>query len=208
MNYLQRQKRMLVSSLVLAPLVVSAQNDSIPVKRPTRNIAWFTPCGATKINGVAVGFFQALNVNKRLLTINGINADLGFIANMSVPFFIFSPVLSKKKVRELQIIDTTSVRVNGLSLSWGGEIDIAVNGINLAFGVTAGSDLNGISVTGVFSKCNVFRGICISGMNNIAVKGVGIQIGLVNYCKDLKGIQLGLWNKSGKRGLPLINWGI
>jgi hypothetical protein len=29
---------------------------------------------------------------------------------------------------------------------------------------------------------------------------------MFNKTLDLRGIQIGLWNKNGKRSLPLINW--
>ena len=44
---------------------------------------------------------------------------------------------------------------------------------------------------------------------NKTKKGNGLQIGLVNVAKEMRGVQIGLWNKTGKRGLPIINmsWG-
>jgi hypothetical protein len=104
--------------------------------------------------------------------------------------------------------DTTGTSIKGISVSMGGEIDLSITGINISGGITGGNSLKGISVTGIYTKTYSFYGICISGLHNVAMKGVGLQIGLFNYCKDLKGLQFGLWNKSGKRGLPFINWGI
>ncbi len=34
----------------------------------------------------------------------------------------------------------------------------------------------------------------------------GLQIGVVNKAKRLRGIQLGIWNINERRKLPLINW--
>jgi hypothetical protein len=34
----------------------------------------------------------------------------------------------------------------------------------------------------------------------------GLQFGLFNSAKDLKGLQIGLLNRSGRRVLPIINW--
>ena len=34
----------------------------------------------------------------------------------------------------------------------------------------------------------------------------GLQIGVVNKSKNLRGIQIGIWNVNQKRRLPLINW--
>jgi hypothetical protein len=34
----------------------------------------------------------------------------------------------------------------------------------------------------------------------------GLQIGIVNKSKNLRGIQIGIWNVNQKRKLPLLNW--
>jgi len=34
----------------------------------------------------------------------------------------------------------------------------------------------------------------------------GVQIGLFNQTKKMKGVQIGLWNINEKRSLPFINW--
>lgn len=190
-------------SVFLSPAVVFSQEKSFKKK----NVIWFTPNGVNQINGVAVGM-QTINVNSDSLTINGLNADLGFLGMMALPYVIDYELSSrKKKIQGFLEIDTASTIINGLSASMGGEFGVTVNGINLTFGFTSAADLNGISVTGIFTRCKSFKGICISGLHNIAKKGVGIQIGIFNTCTKLKGIQLGLWNKSGKRGLPFFNWG-
>ena len=85
----------------------------------------------------------------------------------------------------------------------GGELAVSITGINIAGGTTGSYQLKGISITGIYTKTVSFDGICISGIHNIANKGVGIQIGPFNYCKNLKGIQIGLWNKSGNRDYHL-----
>lgn len=172
-----------------------------------KNIIWFTPNAANQINGLAVGF-QALNLNDDSLKINGMNASLGFIGFMAIPYVISDELSSrKKKLPGFLEIDTASTVINGISASFGGEMDITVNGLNLTFGATGAAHLNGVSVSGLFTRCSSFKGICISGLHSIAKKGTGIQVGIFNTCKKLKGIQLGLWNKSGKRGLPFFNWG-
>jgi hypothetical protein len=189
---------------LLFPLAAFCQPK--PFKK--KNIIWFSPNEAHQINGLAVGL-QTMNINDDTLTVNGLNASVGFIGMFALPYVIDYELRSRKKKTEgFMEVDTATTIINGLSASMGGEFGVTVNGLNLTVGFTGAADLNGISVTGVFTRCNSFKGICISGLHNIAKKGVGIQIGLFNTCKNLKGIQLGLWNKSGKRGLPFFNWGI
>jgi hypothetical protein len=188
--------------------IAQAPNLPRPVKHPTRNIVWFTPSRATKINGLAVGL-QAFPTDDRTLTINGINMDAGLVNSFALPYVV-AYLVSPKNKREQFFTDEDSAQtfVNGLSISMGGESGIAMNGIAV-HGIFSGySTMNGISTTAFMSTCNNFRGIMVSGLHNRAKKGIGIQIALINYCEKLKGFQIGLWNTSGKRSLPFINWGI
>lgn len=172
-----------------------------------KNIAWFTPSGATKINGLSVGI-QAFNVNNAHLKINGVNADLGMLSMMALPYLLdYYFTIPRKRTPEFMDYDTTELIVNGISLSMGGELGVSINGLNVAGLVTGGYQLNGISITGGFTRVRNFRGITISGLVNHAKSGIGLQLALFNQCEKLKGLQVGLWNKSGKRSLPLLNWG-
>lgn len=166
-------------------------------------MAWFTPCGATKINGVAIGV-QAMNVDGKKLAINGINVDAGMGGVVATFYGLFSSFPFKKKTNlEFLTSDSAATSIKGISISMGGELAVSITGINIAGGTTGSYQLKGISITGIYTKTVSFDGICISGIHNIANKGVGIQIGLFNYCKNLKGIQIGLWNKSGNRDYHL-----
>lgn len=194
--------------LVILPTLSRAQISETRFPDRTRSIIWHTPCGAAKINGLAVGI-QAARFGIGTLTIKGVNADLGMFTLYGVPYVVASNFFSKKKKAELFTLnkDSAITYIHGLSMSFGGEADVEIRGVSIAGGITIATRLFGFSITGVYSRCDEFRGIVISGLNNIAQSGKGLQIGLFNYCRDLKGIQLGVWNKSGKRTLPFINWG-
>ncbi len=183
----------------------------------TRRGIWFIPNAVNRVNGLAVGV-QAMNVNSDSLEINGISASAGMLSFFMLPYLIDWQLTGAKPRRketqgQLDLNPDSSAAlsentvIRGLSMSFGGEIGVSVHGINIAGGITAGRNLYGLSVTGYFTKVVSFKGICISGVQNIAEKGTGLQIGLFNKCKNLKGLQIGLWNKSGKRGLPFLNWG-
>ena len=221
MNFILQQKKVLLFCLFLLPLCLQAQTDSTSKSYRVRNIAWFTPSGANEINGVAIGL-QAVNIDFKPLKINGLNADIAMASMFLLPYAVDyhlssrkkkdavndSPMLSVKKQRDGYMeYDSAMVVINGISLSMGGEQDATINGINIAGGLTGVVALNGISVSGLFTRSQQFNGISIAGIHNYSVYGRGIQIGLVNHCRKLKGLQIGLWNKSGKRGLPFINWG-
>jgi hypothetical protein len=208
--YLKQQKRILLFILLfLVTGFAYTQETKIRIPKKTRNIIWFTPNAAHQVNGVAIGL-QALSVNEndRKLFINGLNADMGILSLMGLPYAVDYWLSSKSKRKPgVMECDTAETIINGLSLSMGGEVSVTVNGINVAGIVTLASSLNGVSVTALFSHCSHFRGIVIAGIHNNAKKGTGLQIGLFNKCEKLKGLQIGLWNKSGKRGLPFLNWG-
>lgn len=201
------KKKMLPVCFIMLPLLLQGQIEDSSLSYRTKNIIWFTPNGVNKINGIAIGL-QAANLKDRTLAINGVNASAGLLSIFVVPQIIGYSIGSYKRTDTAFLhIDTAFTIIRGISLSIGGECNVSIHGINIAGFVTGADKLNGISITGYFSKCNRFNGVSISGFHNIARKGRGLQIGLFNRCKNLKGVQIGLWNKSGKRGLPFINWG-
>lgn len=205
-----------IITLLLAILFVqgiNAQNDSIAVQKANkryrvRNIIWYMPSGAKEINGVAIGI-QATNFDeKRRLKINGVNLDAGLVSIMAWPQALVKSFQSGNNgLDESPLVDTAETSVNGISISFGGELSAGINGLAINAGVMYSPYINGVSVTGLVTVCGRFKGIMITGFRNMAIEGTGLQIGLLNSCKRLKGLQIGLWNKSGKRGLPFINWG-
>lgn len=214
MNGIIRDRRKIVIVLLLLILsgLSNAQQQTNAQRRyKVRNVFWYTPGGAKEINGLALGI-QATNFNETQLTINGLNIDAGLVALMAWPEAIGTQIrFGKKRVdEELYKRDSTppETAVNGISISFGGELSCGINGIGINAGVLYAPYINGISFTGLVSACGSFKGIVIGGFSNVAVQGVGLQIGLINNCKKLKGLQIGLWNRSGKRALPFINWGV
>jgi hypothetical protein len=202
------KRKALIACLMALPVILQAQISETQFPDRTRKIIWHTPCGASGINGLAVGF-QATRCGEGMLTIKGVNADLGIAAAYATPYFVASNFFSKKKKQQLVVHpDSASTIIYGLSVSYGGEASVAIHGVNIAGGITLASKLYGFSLTGVYSNTYEFRGVCIAGLTNKAIKGKGLQVGLFNSCTQLKGLQIGLWNKSGKRGLPFINWGV
>ena len=95
-------------------------------------------------------------------------------------------------------------------------------------GVGAGEGLSGIIAGGVTAFAPSMRGISVSAANGISVGGrhlpggsgrwfepvnerfTGLSVGLVNYSRQLKGVQIGVLNYAGNnprwaRLLPLVN---
>lgn len=168
-----------------------------------RNFIGFTPSKTDEINGLGIGLGGYSNG----ILINGINIELPFFHTI---YILGSPY------NHLEGLDS-----NGFYATIEKNIDSHFNGINI--GVTHFSlgsmkgiqihafttvtyETRGLTITGLRSEVYEFRGLNIAGINNRASEGRGVQIGLINKCHDLRGIQFGLWCKNGKRSLPFFNW--
>jgi hypothetical protein len=211
-NQLCKKTSALLLMIVLTQ-VVSGQQDAAIVKKAdaryrVRNIIWYTPGGAKEINGLAVGIQAANFDEKKPLTINGLNVDAGLVCLMAWPQAMVRSVGSGNKGLDESILtDSAETMINGISISFGGELSASINGVSVNGFVMSSPYINGVCLSGFVTACGRFKGIMIAGFSNVAIEGTGLQIGLFNRCKRLKGLQIGLWNKSGKRGLPLLNWG-
>ena len=58
----------------------------------------------------------------------------------------------------------------------------------------------------------LFEGVGASAFNQVLGHQKGLTIGLINYAWSLSGVQLGLLNivrdnPSGRKVLPIVNWG-
>lgn len=173
-----------------------------------RHIAWLLPTGVNQINGLAMGLHTG-NIMGERLTVNGINTSIDFITmfiTMRSAFELFSHLEVKNEEDSLDT-DLYLTRLNGISLSMGGTILCHdIRGIALNGGVCIAFKTRGIILSGITNQIHDFKGIVIGGLRNASVHGRGLQIGLVNTCKNFKGLQIGLWNVNGKRKLPFLNW--
>ena len=121
--------------------------------------------------------------------------------------------------------DLTGVALGGAGVGAGRSI----RGIALSVGgIGAGDELVGIMMGGVMVFAPEVRGIAVSAVNGITVGGTylpgdsqrwfepvndrftGLSIGLINYSRQLRGVQLGLLNFAGNnppwaRLLPFVN---
>lgn len=180
-----------------------------PVHNKRRDVIWFTPSFASYISGVAVGL-QTLGLNEGAITISGVNINADLLTGFATIYVIAGYPKGKKKLEDMP--DTIpwnemKDRINGLSLSGGGLIGGAdLRGVGVNGLICFLTRTRGINITGLRNEVNRFEGVLIAGFVNRSTQGRGLQIALVNKCKDLRGVQLGLWNENSKRKLPLINW--
>lgn len=182
-----------------------------PKKRPrlVKNIAWYTPSKATEINGLTMGL-QTTFDDENPLAINGVNLNadgLSAFIGMFAMVYMFTNTDLDKMSDTLNKSNINS-SLNGLSISAGGLLNssMRVRGVSINGVVSSANEMVGLHITGTQNITETFKGVVITGIVNRTLKGRGLQIALFNVCKDLKGVQLGLWNVNSKRSLPFINW--
>jgi hypothetical protein len=185
--------------------------DTVSKKRPrlVKNIAWYTPTKATEINGLTMGL-QTTFDDENPLAINGVNLNadgLSAFIGMFAMVYIFTNTDLDKMPDTLNKSNVNS-SLNGLSISAGGLLNssMRVRGVSINGVVSSANEMVGLHITGTQNITEAFKGVVITGITNRTLKGRGLQIALFNVCKDLKGVQLGLWNVNSKRSLPFINW--
>jgi hypothetical protein len=187
---------------------VAPKIDSSKFK--TRNFIWLSPLHAKEINGIAIGVATGNSMFSEMpITINGINLNVDLVTGLTGMMFMpytFSEINTDKYDDSLQI--EGKIIANGISISAGGVVEgRQFNGIFINGGLCESYKANGIFISGVRNIFQDIRGVSISGLRNDAYSCTGVQIALINNCKNLKGIQIGLWNVNSKRKLPFINWG-
>lgn len=201
------QKRLLLLTLLVALFF------NIATAQKTHNVFWIMPTKAKKVNGVCFTFFtpEIFENYHRNVSINGINvtADVVniMVAFMSLTHIALGDTAARKNLLyDYLVYKEDTFRINGINIGTGSIIDQSVNGVNIDGIYTFANSINGVSVTPLLSKLFKYNGLLIGGLYNKTTIGKGVQIGLINDCKDCQGVQIGLINKIGKRVTPFINF--
>ena len=169
---------------------------------------WFTPSNANRIKGVTIGL-QSMHIDGEPLAIQGVNLNADALSFLMGIYYLIDLPFNNTLINMEDTVDKSriNIRVRGLSLSGGGLVGpIQMKGVSINGGICVATETRGVVLTGSQNLADEFSGIVISTLRNKSVKGRGLQVGLLNICKDMKGVQLGLWNVNGKRRLPFINW--
>ena len=180
------------------------------------------------IHGISVGLLPFeeffFDKSRKYSSTNGIRLEL-IGMGIFVPFIPYMPTFEEGYAERINGLSlsasgtTCDCLINGLSVGGIGHIINQVNGISATMFNVIGKH-NGIMIAPI-NMSDVMNGLQLGLVNHndsdahgvqVGILGngtevmSGLQIGLVNVSKNLRGIQIGIWNVNQKRKLPLINW--
>jgi hypothetical protein len=166
------------------------------------------------VNGIAFGVSaHPLELNDTLYThVNGFNLEvgpMGIIGGLWGTMFGFAGAgfFSGKgymTARETQY-PCYGTRIRGVSVSIGGVGDSFIKGLMINGLSSYNYKVSGVQVTGLVNRVYQSKGVSVAGLVNHATRANGLQIGLINNCRTGKVVQIGLFNRIGKRIVPFVN---
>ncbi len=154
-------------------------------------------------NGVqAAGLY-----NQTADTLNGLQlAGLINVAHYSPRFSVqaagYVNIIRKNKGQDSTAIPPKSVQLSGF-LNRANDLE----GVQAAGFINTARAVEGVQAAGFINVAKEVKGVQAAGFINKARRVRGFQISVINYTNELHGIQVGLINRSGKRWLPIVNWG-
>lgn len=177
----------------------------------------------TTIYGVSMGAFSTLATNFNAKTY-GLRLEvpgIGFLFMLFPNDFELNQP-KKETIYGINISLTGGLGANeviGLNLNGIVSYDYNQTGLSLAALANSSNFTQGIQISSIVNLTNELNGIQIAILHNESENGAGIQISLYNKNLKLKGVQIGilnksnsnnfqigLWNKNLKRSLPIINF--
>ncbi|MRG45422.1 hypothetical protein GFS24_09865 [Chitinophaga sp. SYP-B3965] len=188
-----------------------------------RNVAWINPVKRnTIVNGISIGLVAQPFKPAKGLTVNGLTLELqpaGALIMMYSLGTTMIPSLGWRKTKEGETRasvfshtnsdwpdkDSIKTHLRGINISPGFISETSATGVNINIIASLIVENRGLTITGFDNTCYTFSGIMISGFKNKATVGHGLQIAVFNNCREGKVVQLGLFNRIGKRALPFVN---
>ena len=171
---------------------------------------WYSPTKeATDVYGLMFNVFPKMT-NSHSNSIYGIELNISPIG-----FFVpFVTAIHSIDPETHQVINTDVNEINFAKYKkiYGLQIGIAnlepsvIYGLDISLSGSFESKTNGATISLVMNKHDIINGLTIAAIGNHDTYCRGVQIGLINTCRDLRGFQIGIWNKNQKRALPIINW--
>jgi hypothetical protein len=152
------------------------------------------------INGIALGAFPNINVDKPYVKTNGFRFEalgLGF----------FAPIGNGSRVSGVEEYDKKKYTdysfgevVNGINISTTGTIgDVCFNGITMGGIAQFGVVNNGIALAGLWNAMDKSNGVQVSFLLNETLCNNGIQVALTNTSLFMNGVQIGAISSSSQK---------
>jgi hypothetical protein len=177
----------------------------------------------TVINGIAFGLTAhpwSTWTDTLFIEVNGFNLELGplgIIAGIWGTMFGLLGVkdssgqrisffMNSGKDNPVENYPIYGTHINGLSISVGGISESFNNGLFINGVAGYCYKINGIQLSGLVNNTAELNGVSVAALANIATRVKGVQIGLINNCKTGNVLQIGLFNRIGKRVTPFINF--
>ncbi len=204
----EEMKNLILGLLVLATYSCGtgkmATKDSQQVDK--KYVAWYSPSQATDVYGLMFEVFPK-EYPTYFPNIYGIDFNISPIAIVSL--MALTPYLLIPNMDIEQTDNTVDMykKIYGIQIALLNFEPSIICGLDInAICSLEDSKINGISFSPLLNKHNTVNGLSIAILSNNIQYCKGVQIGLFNTCTNLRGFQIGLWNKNSKRSLPIINW--
>jgi len=169
-------------------------------------VAWYSPSQVNDVYGMMFEVFPR-EYPKEYLNIYGVDFNicpLGALSLMSAAPYLVIPDM---EMHNYENAEDVYKKIYGLQLALLNFDLSIIYGLDINAVCSLGDNkINGISFAPLQNRNRVVNGLSIAVLSNNDIRCRGVQIGLFNTCSDLKGFQIGLWNKNIKRSLPIINW--
>ena len=194
-------------------LKLFGQDNSSEITNNNKYFAWFYPSNATHVYGFMFNFSLGLPDKKSIFRYPitygcEINLNpLGIIYPFAVAAYSIDPSTHTPLVDSYDSVQLYSFKkVHGLQIGLANTELTIINGMDINLTGSMSSITNGLTISLLMNKHYLSNGLTVAILGNHDTKCNGVQIGLINSSMNLKGVQIGLWNKNQKRKMPLLNW--
>lgn len=188
--------------------------DTIPEHVDNKKyIAWISPSKATHVYGLMFNFFPIFldyDSTDKYPIIYGSEFNLnplGIFFPIMLAVHSLDPNTHGPVAESLDSIPFDRFKiVHGLQAGFINMEPTIVNGLDINLTGSFESKTNGLTISLLMNKHYISNGLTFALIGNHDTKCNGVQIGLINSAVEMKGLQIGLWNKNQKRSMPIINW--
>ena len=207
-----KTKFFIILLMVFINNLCKSQDTIATTKLQKYQVVGFSPSKKVENTTVLIKYFDDFEEGFKSKKVNGLCLGLNIIGIFLPPLILFNlPELGKGGLTDFgssEKLPGKMNKINGLQFSIINMEPTTTNGleINIASNIGTLSKTNGVSLSPIFNIHHTSNGIAIATFANVSQKCRGLQIGLINSCKNSKGIQIGFWNENEKRKMPLINW--